>query len=142
MSTRPEGVASILLGRTRDFFAARPRTTRFLDQLLRPVEIITKKPVFGCRMCGQCVLHETGLTCPMGCPKTLRNGPCGGVRLNGHCEVVPEMMCVWVKAERRSRWLPWKGSILRIQPALDWTLKGSSSWMNLLSGRAHHEETP
>ena len=73
----------------------------------------------------------------MGCPKTLRNGPCGGVRMNGHCEVVPEMMCVWVKAERRSRWLPWRGAILKIQPGLDWSLKGRSAWINVLAG--HHE---
>ena len=38
-------------------------------------------------MCGQCVLHSTGMTCPMTCPKTLRNGPCGGVREDGDCEV-------------------------------------------------------
>ena len=47
------------------------------------VEAAVKKPVFGCHMCGQCVLHSTGLTCPMECPKTLRNGPCGGVRPDG-----------------------------------------------------------
>ncbi|HKQ96893.1 MAG TPA: methylenetetrahydrofolate reductase C-terminal domain-containing protein, partial [Candidatus Polarisedimenticolia bacterium] len=66
--------------------------------------------------------------------KTLRNGPCGGVRLDGHCEVVPEMACVWVRAERRSRWLPWRGAILRIQPSLDWSQKGRSAWVNALSG--------
>jgi hypothetical protein len=116
------------------FLERRPRVTRALDTVLRPIEIAFKKPVFGCRMCGQCVLHETGLTCPMGCPKTLRNGPCGGVRLDGHCEVVPEMPCVWVRAERRSRWLPWRGAILRIQPSLDWSQKGRSSWVNALAG--------
>ena len=44
------------------------------------IEAAVKKPVFGCQMCGQCVLHSTGMTCPMNCPKTLRNGPCGGAR--------------------------------------------------------------
>ena len=127
---------STALARVQAFFRRHPRTARVLDRLARPIEIAGKKPIFGCQMCGQCTLHETGLTCPMGCPKTLRNGPCGGVRMNGHCEVIPEMMCVWVKAERRSRWLPWRGAILRIQPALDWSLRGSSAWMNLLSGRA------
>jgi hypothetical protein len=123
--------------RTLPFLSRHPRAMAVMDRLLRPVEIIVKKPFFGCRMCGQCVLHETGLTCPMGCPKTLRNGPCGGVRTNGHCEVRPEMRCVWVRAERRSRFLPWRSHILKIQPALDWTQKGSSSWINAILGRTH-----
>ncbi len=126
---------STALARVQAFFRKHPRAARVLDRLARPIEIAGKKPIFGCQMCGQCTLHETGLTCPMGCPKTLRNGPCGGVRMNGHCEVIPGMMCVWIKAERRSRWLPWRGAILRIQPALDWSLRGSSAWMNVLSGR-------
>jgi len=54
--------------------------------LVSAVEHAIKKPVFGCRMCGQCVLHDTGMTCPMTCPKELRNGPCGGVRPDGRCE--------------------------------------------------------
>nr|WP_245947992.1 methylenetetrahydrofolate reductase C-terminal domain-containing protein [Halomonas montanilacus] len=29
-------------------------------------------------MCGQCILSSTGMSCPMNCPKSLRNGPCGG----------------------------------------------------------------
>jgi hypothetical protein len=87
-------------------------------------------------MCGQCVLHDTGLTCPMTCPKTLRNGPCGGVRANGHCEVKPEMPCVWVKAYERSERLPlWRGHIDDVRPPVDNRLKGTSSWLNLFSGR-------
>jgi hypothetical protein len=31
-------------------------------------------------------------------PQTLRNGPCGGVRPGGFCEVKPLMRCVWVDA--------------------------------------------
>jgi methylene-tetrahydrofolate reductase-like protein len=125
----------------RGFFRRHPRLTRALEIVILPFERAGKKVAFGCKMCGQCILHETGMTCPMGCPKSLRNGPCGGVRMNGHCEVIPEMMCVWVKAERRSHWLPWRGAILKIQPELDWSLKGRSAWMNVLAGR-HERETP
>jgi len=120
----------------RLWLVTHPGAERFFDRMLRPFEIAIKKPLFGCRMCGQCILHETGLVCPMGCPKTLRNGPCGGVRQDGRCEVIPDMMCVWVTAERRSRWLPWRSAILKIQPALDWTQRGRSSWVNALAGRA------
>lgn len=108
--------------------------------LLAAVERAVKGPVFGCRMCGQCVLHDTGLTCPMTCPKTLRNGPCGGVREDGRCEVRPEMVCVWVKAEERARTLPllpaaWREHFRELRPPVDNRLAGSSSWANLVSGR-------
>ena len=62
------------------------------------VEKSVKSFLFDCRMCGQCALSDTGMSCPMNCPKTLRNGPCGGVRPGGYCEVKPEMRCVWVQA--------------------------------------------
>ena len=62
------------------------------------VERSVKGLLFDCQMCGQCVLSSTGMSCPMNCPKQLRNGPCGGVRADGHCEVKPEMRCVWVQA--------------------------------------------
>ena len=77
-----------------------------LKKLLPVVEHALKVPVWDCRMCGQCVLHSTGMTCPMTCPKTLRNGPCGGVREDGNCEVKPEMRCIWVKAYDRTISLP------------------------------------
>src|SRR5205814_1712686 len=66
-------------------------------------EELTKGALFNCQMCGQCVLHSTGMTCPMNCPKNLRNGPCGGVRTNGHCEVKPELRWVWVDNFERVR---------------------------------------
>lgn len=41
-------------------------------------ERLAKGFLFDCRMCGQCVLSSTGMSCPMNCPKGLRNGPCMG----------------------------------------------------------------
>jgi hypothetical protein len=111
----------------------RPMLERFLDRLLRPIEVITKKPIFGCQMCGQCVLHSTGMVCPMTCPKNLRNGPCGGVRMDGGCEVYPEKVCVWTTAYDRSQILPWPDEIHDLRPPVDWSLEGSSSWLNNLT---------
>ena len=104
--------------------------------VLTAVEHAVKGPVFGCHMCGQCVLHSTGMTCPMTCPKTLRNGPCGGVRPDGGCEVMPEMRCVWLKGWERSRKLPlWQDHFNHLRPPVDNQLEGTSSWKNLLTGR-------
>ena len=111
------------------------RLEYYLDRILHPFEVAAKKPTFGCQMCGQCVLHSTGMTCPMTCPKNLRNGPCGGVDLEGKCEVDPTMVCVWVKAYHRSRKLPWPEEIHDLRPPVDWSLKGSSSWVNLITER-------
>ncbi len=111
-------------------------TTHLLERLLLPIETIGKEAVFDCRMCGQCILHSTGLTCPMRCPKNLRNGPCGGVRPNGHCEVYPGKPCVWVQAIERAPRLPlWREHIYHLQPPVNWRLQGTSSWINLLTGR-------
>lgn len=107
-----------------------------LGQALIAMEKAVKVPLFGCRMCGQCILHSTGLVCPMNCPKNLRNGPCGGVLVNGNCEVYPERPCVWVRAWEGSRRLPlWREDIRRIHPPVDWRLQGTSSWANLATGR-------
>src|SRR5438046_1209477 len=52
--------------------------------LLRAEET-TKGALFDCHMCGQCILQQTALICPMRCPKGMRNGPCGGPSLEGQC---------------------------------------------------------
>ena len=104
-------------------------------KVILPFEDVGKKLVFDCQLCGQCILHYTGMTCPMTCPKNLRNGPCGGVRLTGHCEVKPEMRCVCVDAFERSQKMTILGKeLLTEQPPVNWQLKGTSSWMNLLKG--------
>lgn len=61
-----------------------------------------------CSGCGDCVLHKTGGICPVTtCRKGLLNGPCGGTRKGGKCEVDPEKDCAWVliyqRLERQGR---------------------------------------
>ena len=105
------------------------------ERLIQPVEDLAKKLMFNCQVCGQCILHSTGMTCSMTCPKNLRNGPCGGVRANGHCEVKPEMKCVWVEAYERSLDMPIFGlEMMVIQPPLNWELQGTSAWVNMVTG--------
>jgi methylene-tetrahydrofolate reductase-like protein len=104
------------------------------DRLERPVarvEQAVKGLFFDCQMCGRCVLSSTGMSCPMNCPKTLRNGPCGGVRPDGRCEVKPEMPCVWVKAWEGSRLMKNGGAIGDVQVPVDHAIKGTSAWLRL-----------
>ena len=106
-----------------------------VDRWLRPLERWSKGAMFDCRMCGQCILHSTGMVCPMTCPKKLRNGACGGVRANGNCEVIPEMKCVWVAAYERAQILNVFGpEIIKIKPPLNHRLEGGSAWVNMLTG--------
>ncbi len=100
------------------------------DRIVAAIERVVKGPLFDCRMCGRCILGATGMSCPMNCPKSLRNGPCGGVRADGGCEVEPAMRCVWVEAWEGSRRLRnGVAAIAEIQPPLDQRGAGRSSWL-------------
>lgn len=101
-----------------------------LEKPFMAVEKATKGLLFDSQSCGQCTLGSTGMSCPMNCPKTIRNGPCGGVRPNGKCEVNPEMDCVWVVAwEGTKNMKQTEQAIQIIQPALDARKKGTSAWL-------------
>ncbi len=101
-----------------------------LERPVAAIERVAKGALFDCRMCGRCVLSSTGMSCPMNCPKNVRNGPCGGVREGGFCEVEPAMRCVWIEA--------WEGrSRMRAAPSpmhapVDWSIAGSSSWLRFI----------
>jgi len=106
---------------------------RRLERPVAAVERGVKGLLFDCRMCGSCVLSSTGMSCPMNCPKQLRNGPCGGVRADGNCEVKPEMRCVWVEAWRGAERIPGGlDAIQKVQPPVDRRLEGSSAWLRVV----------
>lgn len=104
-----------------------------LDKPFAVVEGFIKRFLFDSQSCGQCTLGETGMACPMNCPKTLRNGPCGGVRQDGGCEVKPEMTCVWVNAWEGSQLIGAPEQTIKIiQAPVDNRLKGHSAWLRAL----------
>jgi len=107
-----------------------------VERPVAAVEWAAKSFLFDCRMCGQCILSSTGMSCPMNCPKQLRNGPCGGVRPGGYCEVKPDMRCVWVLAWEGSARMRDGGKIADVQPPVDRSLEGSSSWLRVSREKA------
>jgi len=109
----------------------------------KPVSVVEKAVkglMFDCQMCGHCVLSSTGMSCPMNCPKSIRNGPCGGVRLDGNCEIKPEMRCVWVEAWRGSQQMKKPEAIREQQVPVNFTYKGSSSWMRVVKNEVQKHE--
>jgi hypothetical protein len=101
-----------------------------LDKPFLFVEKATKGFLFDSQSCGQCIVGFTGLSCPMNCPKTMRNGPCGGVRPDGKCEIKPDMDCVWVQAwEGNKRMEEDEYPIQVVQPAIDNRRFDTSAWL-------------
>jgi len=39
------------------------------ERLILPIERASKRLMFDCKMCGQCVLAFTGMSCPTNCAK-------------------------------------------------------------------------
>jgi hypothetical protein len=107
-----------------------------LERPFAAVERGVKGLLFDCRMCGQCVLGSTGMSCPMNCPKNLRNGPCGGVRADGSCEVNANMRCVWLLAfDGAGRIAGGLDKIRVVQAPVDRRLEGHSSWLRVVRER-------
>jgi len=96
-------------------------------RLLALTERIIKGPLFGCRMCGNCLLQETAFICHMACPKGIRNGPCGGVN-NGYCYVDPSRRCAWNLIYERSRGMHREHKLLEVLPPVDWEKAGTETW--------------
>ncbi|MEW6085818.1 MAG: methylenetetrahydrofolate reductase C-terminal domain-containing protein [Chloroflexota bacterium] len=99
----------------------------FGERALRVFEYSVKGPLFGCRMCGNCLLAETALICPMECPKGLRNGPCGG-STSEYCYVEKNRPCIWYKIYERSFEWGREDLLLEVLPPLDWEKVGKDSW--------------
>ena len=103
---------------------------RRIDKFVLGIEKVSKRLFFDSQSCGQCILGSTGMACPMNCPKSMRNGPCGGVRADGKCEVDPEMDCVWLLAwEGNKRLAEQSYPIQVVQPPVDNRLRNTSAWL-------------
>jgi len=103
------------------------------ERLLLPFERATKQLLFDCKMCGQCALSSTGMACPTNCAKQMRNGPCGGVRADGSCEVNPAMRCVWVEAIDGLKPIDPPQHKTFLEP-IDHRLWNRSSWLRVIDG--------
>lgn len=110
-------------------FSRRPAAERSLAFVERAV----KGTLFGCRMCGNCLLQETAFICPMECPKGLRNGPCGGSTPNG-CYVDETRPCIWHRIYERAERMGRDGKLLEVLPPLDWSRVGHETWWQVLQG--------
>ena len=108
-----------------------------LDKLFLSIEKPIKGFLFDSRSCGQCTLSITGMSCPMNCPKSMRNGPCGGVRADGKCEVKPDMPCVWVVAWEGNQRMKNREQVIElVLPPVDTRQRDTSAWLRKV--REHH----
>ena len=75
-----------------------------------------------CAACGDCVLGETFGLCPVArCAKSLMNGPCGGTRSSGKCEVDEDVDCVWRLIVDRAEARGQLDSLTKIRKPKDWS---------------------
>jgi len=101
---------------------------KFGRRVLAKTELCIKGPLFGCRMCGNCLLQETAFICPMECPKGMRNGPCGGVTPEKNCYVDETRKCVWYAIYKRALKTGREEILLEVLPPLDWDKVGTETW--------------
>ena len=104
----------------------------FGNRILASVEKVVKGPLWGCRMCGNCLLQETAFICSMECPKGIRNGPCGG-STSEHCYVDETRPCMWYQIYDRSFRMGRQEKLLEVLPPLDWDKVGGETWGDVIA---------
>lgn len=97
-------------------------------RLFTAFERTTKGALFGCRMCGNCILQETAFICPMTCPKGLRNGLCGDATPE-HCSIDPSRPCTWYMIYDRAERLGRTEHLLEINAPIDGARAGHETWL-------------
>ena len=103
------------------------RKEKLSGRLLARIERIVKGPLYGCRMCGNCLLQETAFICPMECPKGLRNGPCGGSTPD-KCYVDESRKCIWYSIFEKAYRMGRQEKLMEVLPPLDWLKTGTETW--------------
>lgn len=106
-------------------------------KLLGPSSLY-RQATLGCKNCGDCLQdHLDYAGCSMRwCYKELRNGPCGGSRVDGTCEARPEQECIWNVIYRGALAVgddPRKFAHTLIPPR-DWALDGTNALANRFAG--------
>ena len=106
-------------------------------ELLEPATLY-RKATLGCVSCGDCIQdHLNYAGCSMqGCYKELRNGPCGGSRVDGTCEARPDLPCIWNLVYEGTRAMgddPRKFAHVLVPPR-DWCLDRTNSLANRFAG--------
>jgi methylenetetrahydrofolate reductase (NADPH) len=97
-----------------------------------------RKAALGCMSCGDCIqdhLHYAGCTMNK-CYKELRNGPCGGSRIDGTCEADQDLPCIWnvvYETTKAGDSDPRKYAKTLIPPR-DWCLDQTNAMANRLLG--------
>ena len=77
-----------------------------------------------CVGCGDCLLAQTGGTCPVTrCTKGLLNGACGGSK-SGKCELDPEKDCTWILIYERLKEQGKLEFLKEFHPPRDYQLRG------------------
>ncbi len=123
------------------FRPCRRKEDGLTTRALTSVERFIKGALFGCRMCGNCILGQTAFICPMTCPKGLRNGLCGGSTPES-CEVDPSRPCTWHRIYERAEKLGRVDRLLEINAPLDGSRVGRETWIDLLRHRKSRGEGP
>ena len=78
-----------------------------------------------CRTCGTCVLADTGGICPVTrCSKGVLNGPCGGTREDGSCELADGIHCAWHDIYDRLKGQGRLSQMLIVRPPMEWVDRG------------------
>ena len=105
------------------------------------MERTIKGALFGCRMCGNCILQETAFVCPMTCPMGLRNGLCGGASPE-HCAVDPSRPCTWYTIYARAEKMGRLDKLLEINAPLDGNRTGHETWIDMVQQWRKRDEGP
>jgi len=109
----------------------------FWYKVLEPATFY-RMATLGCVGCGDCIQeHVNYAGCVVRwCYKELRNGPCGGSRVDGTCEVHPELPCIWntiYQATLAAGDNPRKFAHTLVPPR-DWGLDRTNALANRLAG--------
>jgi len=75
-----------------------------------------------CAACGDCVLGLTFGLCPVArCAKSLMNGPCGGTRTDGMCEINQDTPCIWRLIVERATACGRLEDLTQVRPPKNWS---------------------